>query len=156
MLMPGYSLYPIGFNEMARIFFKVNVVRIFAASPLIISFAAIAAFKLNHSPLDGAILGAKSMGILLCMQPFLILLPISSTTNDTSRMLSLWLFVFLPVLLILIACAIGVFLSDTALGVVASFVIIVLLSGLLFVVYRRSYRSGKFDLLNPRARTEEG
>jgi hypothetical protein len=152
MFMPGYSLYPIAFNEMARIFLKVNVVRILAAAPLIVGFGAIAAFKLKYPAFDGALVGLKLLVMLLCLQPLLVLLPISSTTNDTSRMFRLWILVFLPVILIILACALGIFLSDTVLGVLASFVIMLLLSSLLFILYRKSYRTGRFDLLSPRSR----
>ena len=154
MFMPGYSLYPISFNEMAKIFIKVNLVRLVAASPLIVSFAAIGAYKLGHSPFEGAIVGLKFLGILVCLQPLLALLPISSTTNDGSRMLPVWLLVFLPLILIILAAAIGVFLSDTGLGVFTSFILLLLLSSMLFVIYRKGYRGGRFDLLSPRSRSE--
>jgi hypothetical protein len=153
MFIPGYSLYPITFNEIARIFLKVNLVRILAASPLIVSFGAIAAFKLGHPPAEGAIVGMKLLGTIACLQPLLVLFPISSTTNDTSRMLSSWLLVFLPILLLLGLSAFAVFLSDTAIGVFVGFGALSLFSGLLFVLYRRAYRAGKFDLLNPRSRS---
>ncbi|MGZ8937917.1 MAG: hypothetical protein ACXW32_01755, partial [Limisphaerales bacterium] len=153
MFMPGYSLYPIAFNEMARIFLKVNLTRLVAASPLIVSFAAIGAYQLGHPALAGAIIGLKFLGLLICLQPLLVLLPISSTTNDASRMVPLWLFVFVPLILVILAAGIGVFLSDTALGVLTSFVLLLLLSGMLFFIYRKAYRSGRFDLLNPRSRS---
>jgi hypothetical protein len=154
MFMPGYSLYPIAFNEMAKIFFKVNLVRMLAASPLIVSFAAIAAYKLGHSPLGGALIGLKALGMLICLQPILVVLPISSSTNDASRMLPLLIFGFLPIILIILAASLGIFLSDTGLGVVTSFVLMLLLSTLLFVLYRRAYRANRFDLLNQRSRSE--
>lgn len=153
MFIPGYSLYPIAFGEMARIFLKVNLVRIVAASPFIVSFGAMGALKLGHPALEGAIIGLKLLGSIACLQPLLVLFPISSTTNDTSRMLPIWLLVFLPIILLLGASALGVFLSDTGLGVATGFAGLFLFSGLLFVVYRRAYRAGKFDLLNPRSRS---
>ena len=154
MFMPGYSLYPISFNEMARIFIKVNLVRMLAASPLIVSFAALGAHQLGHSALGGAMIGAKLIVLLICLQPLLALLPISSTTNDTSRMIGIWLLVFMPLILVILAAGLGVFLSDTKLGVVVSYGLLLMLSTLIFVVYRRAYRAGRFDLLNPRSRSE--
>jgi hypothetical protein len=154
IFIPGYSLYPITFNEIARILFKVNVVRILAATPFIVIFGAIAALKLGHSSLDGAIVGSKLIGTLLCLQPFLLLLPISGTTNDFSRMGAMWTIAFVLVLLTIIVAALGIFLSDTFLGVAVSFVIVLLLSILLFAMYRKAYRSGGFDLLNARARAD--
>ena len=154
MFMPGYSLYPISFNEMARIFIKVNLVRMLAASPLIVSFAALGAYQLGHPALGGAMVGAKLIVLLICLQPLLALLPIHSTTNATSRMIGIWLLVFLPLILVIIAAALGVFLSDTKLGVVVSYALLLMLSTLMFAVYRRAYRAGRFDLLNPRSRSE--
>ena len=154
MFMPGYSLYPISFNEMARIFIKVNLVRMLAASPLIVSFAALGAHQLGHSALGGAMIGAKLIVLLICLQPLLALLPISSTTNDTSRMIGIWLLVFMPLILVILAAGLGVFLSDTKLGVVVSYGLLLMLSTLIFAVYRRAYRAGRFDLLNPRSRSE--
>lgn len=149
--VPGYSIYPIAFNEIALIFLKVNLVRICAAGPFIISFAALAAYKLNHPALGGAIIGAKVLGALLAVQPLFVLLPISTTTNDTSRMRGVWFFVFGPILILMIAAVIGAFLSATVAGVAASYGLLALLSGLLFVIYRRAYRMGKFDLLSQRS-----
>jgi uncharacterized membrane protein YhaH (DUF805 family) len=93
------------------------------------------------------------LGTIACLQPLLILLPISSTTNDTSRMAWMWLLVFIPVLLVLGAAAFAVFISDALLGVLTGFIVVFLFSGLLFVLYRRTYQRGKFDLLNARSRS---
>jgi hypothetical protein len=153
MYIPGYSLYPIAFNEMAKIFLKVNLVRIVAASPFILTFGAIGAFKLGHPWMGGALVGLKLLATIACLQPLLILFPISSTTNDTSRMMALWLLVFVPMILVLGAAAVTVFLSDSGIGVLTGLVALFLFSGLVFVLYRKAYRSGKFDLLNPRSRS---
>ena len=154
MFMPGYSLYPIAFSEMARIYLKVNLVRIGAASPLIVSFAALGAYKLGHPAGYGAMIGLKLLGMVLCLQPLLVLLPISGTTNDTSRMPWLWFLIVIPLILIIFAAALGVFFGGNALGVLTCLAALFLFSSLLFFLYRRAYRSGKFDLLNPRSRTE--
>ena len=57
-------------------------------------------------------------------------------------------------LIILGGAALAVFLSDTSLGVFVGFAALMLFSGLVFVIYRKAYRSGRFDLLNPRSRSE--
>jgi hypothetical protein len=152
VFVPGYSLYPVAFNEIARILLKVNLVRICAASPFVISFAALAAYKLQHSPAVGAIIGLKLLCVLLSVQPLFVLVPISSTTNATSRMTPIWFLVFLPVLLIMIGLIVAVFITGTILGVLAACSLLLLLAALLFAVYRRAYRKGRFDLLSERAR----
>jgi hypothetical protein len=150
MFLPGYSLYPITFNAIARIFLKVNLLRIAAASPFIVSFGALAAFKLNDSPVAGALIAAKLLGILVVVQPLFVLLPISSTTNDTSRMRLLWVLLFVPLFVVMIGSAIGVFLSNHFFPVLGSYLLLLLLSSGIFVLYRRAYRAGKFDLLSQR------
>ncbi len=152
VFVPGYALYPVAFNEIARIFLKVNLVRICAAAPFIISFAALAAFKLDHSPAVGAAIGAKLMLVLLSVQPLFVLFPISSTTNDTSRMTAIWFLVFAPVLLLMVAAAVAVFMMDTLLGVFCACAVLLSLAVLLFATYRAAYRKGRFDLLSERAR----
>jgi membrane protein implicated in regulation of membrane protease activity len=69
-------------------------------------------------------------------------------------MLPLWIFGFLPIIVIILAASLGIFLSDTGLGVATSFALMLLLSTLLFVLYRRAYRASRFDLLNQRSRSE--
>lgn len=150
--VPGYSLYPIQFNEMARIFLKVNLVRICAAIPFITSFGALAAWTLGHPPMMGAIIGAKLLGILLCAQPLFVVFPISATTNDTSRMSGVWFLVFAPVFIVMAIAAMGVFFSGTVIGVILCYGLLMLLSGMLFLIYRNAYRKGKFDLLCQRSR----
>ena len=152
VFLPGYSLYPVSFNEIARIFLKVNLVRICGAAPFIISFAALAAYKLQHSPYVGAIIGAKVLGVLLFVQPFFVLLPISSTTNATSRMAVIWLLVFAPILLVMVAVVVAVFIAGTVLGVLACYLVLFLLATALLAVYRAAYRKGRFDLLSDRMR----
>ena len=154
VFIPGYSLYPISFNEIARIFIKVNLVRTCAAAPFIISFAALAAYTLKHPPFTGAIIGAKMIGILLAIQPMIVLFPISATTNATYRMLSVWIFIFAPLFIALLAACLGVFIGGTVFGVSASYALLLLFSFLIFVIYRRAYRKGRFDLLSARARGE--
>jgi hypothetical protein len=152
VFLPGYCLYPVAFNEIARILLKVNLVRICAASPFVISFAALAAYKLQHSPTVGAIIGIKLVCVLVSVQPLFLLVPISSTTNATSRMTAIWFLIFAPVLLIMIAAIVSVFITGTFLGVVAACTVLLLLASLLFAVYRRAYRKGRFDLLSERTR----
>jgi hypothetical protein len=148
--LPGFALYPISFNSIVRIFLRVNFIRILTALPFILSFAALAAWKLNESPVSGLAVGAKLLGILVASQPLLVLVPISAATNDKSRMRFLWLGLFFPALIILIASAVGVFWSASIAGVFLGLALLFMVSTLLFVVYRRSYRRGRFDLFNQR------
>ncbi|HEV8544026.1 MAG TPA: hypothetical protein VGR78_16670, partial [Verrucomicrobiae bacterium] len=151
--IPAYSLYPISFNAIARIFLKVNIIRIGAAFPLIVSFGALSAYRLETDPVAGALVALKLLAIFVCLQPLFVLVPISSTTNDTSRLHVLWwIFIFAPILIVIFGAAAAVFLSGTALGTLTSYAVLGVLSTTLFLLYRRAYRRGKFDLLSQRTR----
>lgn len=151
VFLPGYALYPIGFNSIALIFLKVNLIRMSAAIPFLVSFAALAAVSLGHGALAGAAIGVKVIGLLFALQPLLVLLPISSTTNDTSRMKLTWVLVILPLLLGMIGVAAGVFLVASVGALASCYALLFMFSALLFVAYRRAYRRGRFDLLSQRS-----
>ncbi len=151
MYLPAFSVYPITFNSIAMIFLKVNLVRIMAASPLIVSFATLAAFRLDQPPLIGAFNALRLLGILICVQPLFILFPLSNTTNYTSTgKTALKLLVLVPVLLVMFGAAFAIFTSPGGGMVLASYAILLLLSVLLFAIFRRAYRLGDFDLLSER------
>jgi len=152
LLVPGYALYPISFNEMARIFLKVNLARIVAAAPFVVSFAALAAYRTNHEPLAGALIGAKILAALMCLQPLLVILPISATTNDsTSRWSVRMLLLVLPVALTVIAGLVAVIAFNDWLAVAGGYAGLLAAAAVFFFAYRRAYRRGKFDLLKRRA-----
>jgi hypothetical protein len=124
-----------------------------SASPFLISFGALAAYKLESPPLAGAGVALKLLLIFICVQPLFILFPISASTSDTAgRRVLWWLVVFAPLMLLILGASVAVFLSRTALGAVASYGMLALLSFLAFVLYRRAYRLGKFDLIAPKNR----
>jgi hypothetical protein len=146
--LAGYALYPISFNSIAKVLLKVNLIRIAAACPFIISFGALAAYELDSPPVLGAIVAFKLLLILACAQPLFILFPISATTSDTAGVRAFWwLIIFAPLMLLMLGAVIAIFISRTALGVLASYVVLLLFAVLAFVLYRRNYRRGKFDLL---------
>jgi hypothetical protein len=152
MFLPAFSVFPISFNSIAMICLKVNLVRIVAASPLVISFAVLAAYKLDQPPVIGAVAAGKLLLILLCIQPLFVIFPISNTTNDTSSGRTwLKLLVLIPVLLALFGAAILIFLSSAPGVVLGCYALLMLLSVILFVVYRKAYRGGSFDLLTERS-----
>jgi hypothetical protein len=152
VFLPAFALYPITFNAITWIFVKVNFLRILAALPFMLSFGWIAAWKLGHDPLAGISIAAKLIAILLMLQPLMVLLPISNSTNDTSRIRLIWFGVFLPVLFVVLGSAVGVFVSGSFLGMLLCYLMLNLCSLLFFAVYRRAYRKSRFDLFTrPRA-----
>ncbi len=152
MFLPAFSVYPISFNAIARIFLKVNLVRISTALPLIVTFGALAAYRLGQPPLSGVVVAAKLLAVLVCLQPLFVVIPISSTSNDTAQA-PLWVKIFLlvPALILVVGAALAVFLSPSVGAVLASYVALLLFSVLVFAGYRRAYRRGRFDLLTERS-----
>lgn len=148
--IPAFAVYPIEFNAIALIFLKVNCLRILTALPFLLSFSALAAWRLGQSPLNGLVICAKLLGILLSLQPLFVLFPISTTTNDTSRMPGVWFLLFFPLLLVVLASGVGVFVNSSFSGVLLCYAVMTMTSILLFFIYRRAYRRGRFDLLNQR------
>jgi hypothetical protein len=152
MYLPAFSVYPITFNSIALILLKVNLIRIAAASPFILTFSTLAAFRLNESPLSGTIIAAKLLAILVCVQPLFVLFPISNTTNDTSRRrMTTSLLLLVPMLFVMFGAAFAVCVSANPLAIFGSYAILVLLSSLILLGYRSAYRRGKFDLLTERS-----
>jgi len=152
MYLPAFSVYPITFNSIALILLKVNLIRIAAASPFILTFSTLAAFRLNESPLSGTIIAAKLLAILVCVQPLFALFPISNTTNDTSRgRMTTSLLLLVPMLFVMFGAAFAVCVSTNPLAIFGSYAILVLLSSLILLGYRSAYRRGKFDLLTERS-----
>jgi hypothetical protein len=152
MFLPAFSVFPISFNSIAMICLKVNLLRIIAASPLVISFAILAAYKLGLSPMSGAVVAGKLLLILLCVQPLFVIFPISNTTNDTSSGRTwLKLLFLIPLLLALFGAGFLVFLGSHPGVILLSYALLLLLSVIFFVLYRKSYRHGNFDLLTERS-----
>jgi hypothetical protein len=151
VFLPGFSVFPIAFNEIARVLLKVNLLRILAASPFLLSFSAAAAFRLGHSPLAGLSICLQILAIFVTLQPLFVLLPISKTTNDTSRMKAVWFLVFFPMILFILIAGGAIFFIISVTVKLALFALLLLVSSSFFTLYRWTYRTGKFDLLCERS-----
>jgi len=150
VFLPGFSVFPIAFNEIVRILVKVNLLRILCASPFLLSFSAAAAYRLGHSAFSGLNICAEILALLVMLQPLFVLLPISKSTNDTTRMKPLWFLVFLPMLIVGILLGIAVFMVSSVSFKLVLYALVFLISGGFFTLYRWMYRKGKFDLLSER------
>jgi len=150
VFLPGFSVFPIGFSEISKILLKVNLLRVVAASPLLLSFAAGAAYRLGFSALSGVVICLQVLLVIVLLQPVFILLPISKSTNGSSRMRWIWIALFIPMLLLLLGFIAGVFFASSTWTKSICYVLILLISCFFFALYRWSYRTGKFDLLSER------
>jgi hypothetical protein len=148
--LPGFSVFPIGFNEISKILIKVNLLRIIAAAPLLLTFSIVAAYRLGYTPLAGLEVSFEIVLTIIALQPVVILLPLSKATNDTSKMRSLWLFLFLPMLMAMIALVMSLFFVQSVPSKLILYIVLLLIALLFFTLYRWSYRQGKFDLLSER------
>jgi hypothetical protein len=152
MYLPAFSVFPITFNAIALIFLKVNLVRIAASVPFVLSFAALAAYRLGQGPVAGVIVAAKLLLILILVQPISILLPISHTTNFTANRRSvIKLLILIPAAFVLLGASFGVFVSTTIAGALCSYAVLLLTALLLMAGFKHAYRRGEFDLLTERS-----
>lgn len=156
VFMPGYAVYPITFREIVVTLLKVNIIRTAIAVPFVIGFGMLASWKLGHSPLLGAAVGAKLLTLLIVLQPLMVLLPVSKSTNDTAKMRMIWLFLIIPGVLILIGLSISLFFLTRPLTVIGIYAAILLVSLFLLVIYRSAFRKTKFDIFSKRVSGLEG
>lgn len=150
VFLPAYALYPVTFKEITRVIFRVNVLRTLAATPLLLAFGLLAAWKLGHPISTGAHFTAKALALFLALQPVLILFPLSKSTNDSSRMRWLWYFGLFPMMLALFfLCLAAVFVQEP-LPSLLLVVLVLVVSISFFAIYRWAFHAGRFDLLSTR------
>jgi len=78
-----HSGFPIGYHEIARIAFKIAVIRWLAAIPVVLAYAAFMGWHLSHAPLVGMTLGARGLVLVLVAQPAILACLFSESTSDT-------------------------------------------------------------------------
>jgi hypothetical protein len=88
--IPIYALAPCGFWEIARMVTKANIIRTLAWLPAMVICGAVAAWRLQFNPVQGAVFGVRLCGVELLGQPIAIVLLFSARTNDTSRFWQPW------------------------------------------------------------------
>ena len=144
--VPVYALYPLKFSTIIKVLIKLNLLRIWILSPLLVSLSAISCVAFKMTFLSGALLGLKLLLIVTTLIPLLVLIPISGNTNDTARAGFWHLLLFLAGnLLALIASGIVIFAPNFSVAVVcllANF----LISSALCILYTRAYNHCRFDL----------
>ena len=148
--VPAYSIVPITFDEIAHVVFKFNLVRTLVVSPLLVAFTVFCGWRMGFSLPQSFVFAAKVVGLLLAMQPLLLILPFSKTTNDISGRKFFAAFVLLPLLMAFAGFSVIFFSSQEVPWIIGSFLTIVTASLMLFLSYRWAYRSNRFDLLTLR------
>ena len=69
---------------------KANIIRTLAWLPAMVICGAVAAWRLQFGPVQGAVFGVRLCGVELLGQPIAIMLLFSARTNDTSRLWQPW------------------------------------------------------------------
>jgi hypothetical protein len=146
----SYSYYPISFDEITRVLLKTNLARSLPGLPLIIVFSLYAGWKTGSSFAVSAIITLKILALLAGLIPATLLLPISSTTNDTNRRPGISVLILLCAGILIIPAGIVLFLSTTWPFALGAFLTILGTSLSLFAFYRRAFKKGKFDLVRLR------
>lgn len=146
----SYAYYPISFDEITRVLLKANLARSIPGLPLVLTFVLYAGWKADIPfPLTLTIAG-KVFACMLATIPIGLVMPISSTTNDTSRMPGIWVVMLLVAALVVLPLGIILFLSSSFLWAVISITGISLSSFTFYRLYRWSFKKGKFDLVRLR------
>lgn len=149
---PLYSVYPVGYDDIARVLLKVNLFRCLLALPLLALFGALGGWKApGYSALDGVLLAAKTAAMAAALQPVVVVIRVSSATNDTKRAQLKWALILAPTTLAMIAIGYACFTSS-GFGVVAGSVTLnALFATGILMWQRRAYNSNKIDLLSKQA-----
>ena len=71
--VPIYSAVPVGYWEISRVVFKVNGVRLATWLPLLFAYALALGWRLIGQPLAGFALGTKAFGLIVALQPAILL-----------------------------------------------------------------------------------
>ncbi|WCJ60882.1 hypothetical protein NXS98_07070 [Fontisphaera persica] len=139
------SFYPVAFREIARSMMVCNVIRMLAATPIWLTFAAMAGWLLQH-PIQLAVgLAVKLILWGVAIQPTVMILRVASQCGDDRRFPTLAKTV--PVFwFIVLVCFSAAILLMPVWGV--SLVLLVLIHGgswLFFWGFRRRFERMKFD-----------
>lgn len=147
--VPQHALFPVRFDEIARLQRRAAWVRTLAAAPLFLAYATVVAWLQHQPPLPALALCFKALWIFVALQPLFVVLRFSAGTNDTHRAnVALWVLIAASVLLGSATLGLGValfLLKPTGCLIAGAF--LPLPPWLFFCVYRALNDRGKFDLL---------
>ena len=146
--LPLHALYPIALREMTRVMLRVNIYRTVAAAPLLLAFGVLAAWKLGDPLFMGWRITSKILGLFLALQPVIVLIPLSRSTNYTSRRAWLQLLLNVPIFVSLILLSIAFFLASAAAHTLLLLAAVLLLALVMHALYHRAFNRGRIDLLH--------
>lgn len=147
MSVPTCALQPLGFREMYRVVFKVTLVRSTIVSAVLILGGGLLGWRWGDSPAHGADLAARVVLLWFALLPAMMLWHFSPVTNDTSQIGLSASLVFLLLGLAMVGFGIATFFVDWRYAVQLCLPAVAGLSGAIFLLYRRAWERGWFDLV---------
>jgi hypothetical protein len=158
--IPAYAGFPLSYTENSRVLAKVNLLRIAGWTPLLVSYAALLAWRTGSPPTIGILVGAEIVLLILLTQPLAIVGVHSYGTNDSKRINLHALLAFIAALflgIVFLVC-IGIFFvaafwapgGEKLIPAVIALCGMLFSSSLIWLCYRFLYDRGRIDLMrNP-------
>jgi hypothetical protein len=150
-VIPTFAVFPLAFEEVSRVLFKANLVRLLVWAPLAIAYVVALTAKSELGPGQGFMIGVELVLFAVAIQPLMVAFKFSSGTNDT-RQINLHTIALVCVAMVLTM----VFVVATATFFAANALYIKLL-GLLaalmtscaaWLFYKLLFNRGRIDLLS--------
>ena len=149
--VPMYASYGIGFNELARFFFKYTTVQIPLLIGVFVILGGVSAWCLKQPVTLGFLFGFKTAGLIFAGRFILVVFAFSSGSNDSSR--------FRLSAIVLVVSIVVLGFGFLGLGAASLFVPMLMPSFMLwggalldawifFWVYSLFYRHCRFDLMS--------
>jgi len=110
VFMPLHALYPLGYWQMSSLKFRAALVRGLAWAPLAFGFAVLIGAWPGTWIEGGPVLALKALAVYAASVPVFAIFRFSEGTNDTERPGCLGAFLFLPIILTVLAAAAGAIL----------------------------------------------
>jgi hypothetical protein len=142
---PFYTLYPIGFGQLARIVVTVNLIRYCCCLPLLAGVATVLTIKAHWDITATVWTSLKVIVLGVLLQPLLPILFLSPGTNDTQK--PLFMLSVIGISLTLIGCGAVFMFANTVWAIVLAGAIFGLLSLGALLVYGRMFNHNRFDLV---------
>jgi hypothetical protein len=142
--VPIHSVVPVSYWGISRVVFKVNGVRLTTWLPLLFGYALALGWRLIGQPLAGVALGAKAFGLIVALQPAILLAHFFKGTRACSS----WLVAICIALcqLILIAAVVWHFIPDPL-----TTAVVAVTSAVCWALYGILYTRGHADLVRSQA-----
>lgn len=150
---PALAELPVGFWEMFRVAWKVNVLRLMLASPLVLLFGAgIGWTWMDGEVLAGLVKAAKIVWIAVAIQPLMISGLLCKGTNYSRKhawFQGVYLLGIAFAVVTLLAFVIGMFLAREVAGAATCSALVMVVPWLCTIAPAWAWNRGVFDMIRP-------